>query len=60
MGLELFLNRLQNLIAEGILEKEIESGLLLRIEISKDGVRFDGLRSEEFCPRTVPTDMLNS
>lgn len=59
MSLELFVNKLHGLLGEGILDEEINAGLLLRIEINKDGLRFEGIRSEEFCPKGVLSSMQN-
>jgi hypothetical protein len=50
MSLELFVEKLSVLLDSAILEEEIAAGLLLRIEISQDGVRFEGVRSAQFCP----------
>lgn len=60
MSLELFIEKLDELLGSGILKKEIDAGLLLRIEISLDGVRFEGIRSEEFCPTEVVNGTKNT
>ncbi len=53
MSLEKFMEELDNLIAGGLLDEEIQAGLVLRIEISSNGIQVEGLRAEELCPRDI-------
>ena len=50
MSLELFAKKVDDLLSSGILDAELDAGMLLRLEVSRDGVRMEGLRSKEFCP----------
>jgi hypothetical protein len=53
MSLEIFIQKLDELVASGVLDAETKEGLVLRIEISADGIQVEGVRPEEFCPRDV-------